>query len=118
MKLPGRIGDTPLVGSGLYSDNRSGAATVTGWGEIAVKLALSRTMCLMMESGMAAPKAAEKCVRMASSRLRGHAGVIAIDRRGRIAAVHNTAYMPWAYASASMKKPMAYIRGKTVARVR
>jgi len=117
MKLPGRIGDTPLIGSGLYSDNRSGAAAVTGWGEIAVKLALSRTMCLMMENGLSASKAAEKCVRLASTRLHGHAGVIAIDRSGGITAVHNTVYMPWAFASASMKSPRAYERGKTVARL-
>ena len=118
MKLPGRIGDTPLIGSGLYSDNRAGAATVTGWGEIAVKLGLSRTMCLMMEGGMSATKAAEKCVRMASSRLHGHAGIIAIDCAGGIAAVHNTAYMPWAYASTSMPTPRAYGLGKRVARQR
>ena len=118
MKLPGRIGDTPLIGAGLYSDNRAGAATVTGWGETAVRLALSRTVCLMMESGMPAVKAAEKCVRLASSRLRGHAGVIAIDRRGGMAAVHNTAYMPWAYATESLQVPIAYVRGRKVARLR
>jgi beta-aspartyl-peptidase (threonine type) len=117
MKLPGRIGDTPLIGSGLYSDNKAGAAAVTGWGEIAVKLGLSRTMCLMMEEDISAPKAAMKCVRLASGRLHGHAGIIAIDRKGRIAAVHNTAYMPWAYASNSMESLRAYERGKTVARI-
>ena len=118
MKLPGRIGDTPLIGSGLYSDNKSGAVTVTGWGEIAVRLALSRTVCLMMQSGISAPRAAEKCVRMASTRLRGHIGVIAIDRSGRLTAVHNTAYMPWAYATASMRRPMVFPRGRIVARLR
>ena len=117
MKLPGRIGDTPLIGSGLYSDNGSGAATVTGRGEIAVKLGLSRTMCLMMENGMSAPKAAVKCVRLASSRLHGHAGIIAIDRKGGIAAVHNTAYMPWAYASASTKGIRTHALGKRIARL-
>lgn len=117
MKLPGRIGDTPLIGSGLYSDNRSGSATVTGWGEVAVRLGLSRTVCLMMEGGMSASKAAEKCVRMASNRLRGHAGIIAIDRWGGMAAVHNTAYMPWAYASESMRSPIVHVRGKRVARL-
>jgi beta-aspartyl-peptidase (threonine type) len=116
MKLPGRIGDTPLIGSGVYSDNKSGAVTVTGWGEIAVKLGLSRIMCMMMEDGSPASKAAERCVRMASSRLRGHAGIVAIDRRGGIAAVHNTAYMPWAYATAS-KSPRAHARGKIIARL-
>jgi L-asparaginase / beta-aspartyl-peptidase len=117
MKLPGRIGDTPLLGSGLYSDNKSGAATVTGWGEVAVKLGLSRIMCLMMQRGSSASKAAEICVRMASERLHGHAGIIAIDRSGGIAAVQNTAYMPWAFATASMNIPRSFVRGKTVARV-
>ncbi len=117
MKLPGRIGDTPQIGSGLYSDNRLGTATATGWGEIAVKLALSRTTCLMMGSGLSAAKAAEACVRIASERLRGHAGIIAIDRDGKIAAVHNTAYMPWAYSTPSMKQPMANFRGKIVSRL-
>ena len=116
MKLPGRIGDTPLIGSGVYSDNKSGAATVTGWGEVAVKLGLSRIMCTMMEDGLPASRAAERCVRMASGRLRGNAGIVAIDRRGGIAAVHNTAYMPWAYATAS-KVPEAHARGKIVARL-
>ena len=117
MKLPGRIGDTPLIGAGLYSDNKSGTATVTGWGEIAVRLGLSRVMCLLMENGMPAPKAAVKCVRLASRRLKGHAGIIALDRRGRIAAVHNTAYMPWAFAVDSIQSLRAYDRGKRVARL-
>ena len=118
MKLPGRIGDTPLIGSGLYSDNQLGTATATGWGEIAVKLSLSRTVCLMMGDGLSATKAAETCVQMASERLRGHAGIIAIDRMGKVAAVHNTAYMPWAYSTPSMKLPKASFRGRIVSRLR
>ena len=118
MKLPGRIGDTPLIGSGLYSDNQSGTVAVTGWGEIAVRLSLSRTMCLMMGDGLSATKAAETCVQMASERLRGHMGIIAIDRNGKVAAVHNTAYMPWAYSNSSMKLPKAEFRGRIVSRLR
>ena len=117
MKLPGRIGDTPLIGSGVYSDNMSGSATVTGWGEVAVKLGLSRMMCMMMENGSTASRAAETCVRIASHRLHGHAGIIAIDRKGGLAAVQNTAYMPWAYSTPSMKNARSFIRGKTIARV-
>jgi beta-aspartyl-peptidase (threonine type) len=52
MKLPGRVGDTPQIGSGLYADNQAGAATVTGLGEIAVKLTLSKHVCSLMESGL------------------------------------------------------------------
>jgi beta-aspartyl-peptidase (threonine type) len=118
MKLPGRIGDTPLIGSGLYADNRCGTATATGWGEVAVRLVLSSTVCFMMAQGLSAPKAAQACVGMASKRLKGHAGIIAIDRKGRVAAVHNTAYMPWAYWTNSMKRPEAKSRGRLVCRLR
>jgi len=118
MKLPGRIGDTAQIGSGVYSDNRCGAATVTGWGEVAIRLTLSRAVCLSMETGLPASRAAALSVRMASKRLKGEAGVIAIDRHGRLAAVHNTPYMPWAFWATGMHTPRATSRGKMVARLR
>jgi beta-aspartyl-peptidase (threonine type) len=115
MKLPGRVGDTPLIGAGLYADNECGAATVTGWGEVAIRLSLSRTVCMMMHQGTSAIRAAISSVRMASKRLCGQTGIIAIDRKGHVAAVHNTSYMPWSYWSPSMKRPQAWSRGRTVA---
>lgn len=115
MKLPGRIGDTPQIGSGLYADNQAGAATVTGVGEIAIRLTISKTVCLLMERGLTAEKAAIQVVRSASQRLNGAAGVIAIDRKGRVAAVHNTPYMPWALAYANSGEVIAKPRGKIIA---
>jgi len=115
LKLPGRIGDTPQIGCGLYSDNRSGAATFTGLGEIAVRLVLSKATCALMERGLPAPKAATMGIQDASRRLRGDAGIIAIDRKGRIAAVHNTPLMPWAYSTTKMKKAQVSPHGKIVA---
>jgi len=115
LKLPGRIGDTPQIGSGLYSDNNCGAATATGIGEVIIKLALSKTVCSMMERGLTASRAASYAVRMASKRLREGAGVIAIDRRGRVAAVHNTTYMPWAFSTTQMRKPKTHPQGRRVA---
>lgn len=118
MKLPGRIGDTPQIGSGIYSDNLSGAATVTGWGEIAIRLTLSKAVCLAMENGMPASRAAELAVKTASKRLRGDAGVIAIDRHGKLAAVHNTPYMPWSFWETGMRAPKTASRGRIVASLR
>jgi beta-aspartyl-peptidase (threonine type) len=118
MKLPGRIGDTPQIGSGLYSDNRVGAATVTGLGEVAVRLVLSKTVCSLMESGLTAQAAAVRAVETASKRLRGEAGVIAIDCNGRVAAVHNTPLMPWAFSTTRMNRPKTHPYGKIVAPVR
>lgn len=118
MKLPGRIGDTPQIGAGLYSDNKAGAATVTGWGETAIRLALSKAVCSMMERGLSSARAAELAVKAASERLNGEAGVIAIDRRGRLAAVHNTPYLPWAFSTMKMRNPKVESRGKIVSRLR
>jgi len=36
-KLPGRVGDSPIIGAGLYVDNEVGAATATGWGEAVIR---------------------------------------------------------------------------------
>jgi len=118
MKLPGRIGDTPQIGSGVYSDNQSGAATVTGLGEVAIRLTLSKAVCTMMEQGDSAKKAAEVAIRTASKRLKGDAGVIAIDAHGRIAAVHNTPYLPWAFWADGMRSPKAASHGHIVSRLR
>jgi len=118
MKLPGRIGDTPQIGSGLYSDNLCGAATVTGWGEVAIKLTLSKAVCMAMERGLPASRAAELAVKTASKRLKGDAGVIAIDRQGQLAAVHNTPYMPWSFWATGMSRPRTAPRGKIVAPLR
>ena len=118
LKLPGRIGDTPQIGCGLYSDNRSGAATVTGLGEVAVRLVLSKATCSLMENGSSALRAATLGVTDASRRLCGDAGIIAIDSKSRIAAVHNTPLMPWAYCTVKMKNAHASAKGKIVAPLR
>jgi len=58
--------------------------------------------------------AAIRAVETASKRLRGEAGIIAIDRVGHAAAVHNTPLMPWAFSDARMNKPKARKNGKIV----
>ncbi len=51
-KFPGRLGDSPIIGAGNYCDNRFGAAACTGRGELAIRLALARTLVSYMENGM------------------------------------------------------------------
>jgi beta-aspartyl-peptidase (threonine type) len=118
LKLPGRIGDTPQIGCGLYCDNTSGAATATGVGEVAIRLAMSKEVCSLMEGGRPAAEAAALVVKKASSRLKGHAGVIAIDRTGRVATVHNTPFMPWAISTVDRRKSRSSSRGRIVAALR
>jgi len=114
LKIPGRIGDTPQIGSGLYADNRSGAATATGLGEVAIKLVLSKTICSMMEQGRSASAASLHAIQSATKLLHGQAGVISVDKLGKHAAVHNSQFMPWAYCTVKMTFPKGYVRGTTV----
>ena len=63
LKLPGRIGDSPILGARLYADNRIGAATATGIGEIAMRLVVSKSACDAMQS-LTAQQAASQTVNM------------------------------------------------------
>ncbi|MGI8794408.1 MAG: isoaspartyl peptidase/L-asparaginase, partial [Acidimicrobiales bacterium] len=51
-KYPGRLGDTPIIGAGNYCDGRYGAATCTGFGELAIRASTARTTVSMMQMGM------------------------------------------------------------------
>ncbi|HLB94610.1 MAG TPA: isoaspartyl peptidase/L-asparaginase family protein, partial [Nitrospiria bacterium] len=43
--LPGRVGDSPLIGSGVYADNEAGALSLTGWGESIIRAGLAKEIC-------------------------------------------------------------------------
>ncbi|MHC4599056.1 MAG: isoaspartyl peptidase/L-asparaginase [Planctomycetota bacterium] len=63
MKMPGRVGDTPIVGAGNYVDNRFGAAVCVGNGELVMRLCSARGAVASLEDGLGAREAAEKAVR-------------------------------------------------------
>lgn len=48
LMLPGRVGDTPIIGAGVYADNRTGAVSCTGKGEDIIRIALSKEICMRM----------------------------------------------------------------------
>lgn len=91
-KLPGRVGDSPLIGSGLYVDDTAGAAGATGVGEEIVRIAGSFFIVESMRQGRSAQEACELAVRRihAAAHRRGvHAArvaFIALDPKGRAGA--------------------------------
>jgi beta-aspartyl-peptidase (threonine type) len=99
-KAPGRVGDSPLVGAGTYADDRAGAVSCTGWGEGILRLVLAKAAADRMERG-ATPALAGRDALATLRRVRGHAGLILVDRRGRAAAVFNTPRMARGIASPS-----------------
>lgn len=97
-KLPGRIGDSPLVGAGGYADNRTAAISSTGHGEALMKILICKTTADFVGQGFSAHAACETAVRLLKERVEGLGGLIAIDHKGQIGFAYNTAAMPYAYA--------------------
>jgi len=117
LKLPGRIGDSPLIGCGTYADNQAGACSATGVGEIAIRLVLAKTVCSYMESGKTAQEAVELAIRLVNQRLAAtynSMGLIAVDIHGKIGAAHNSPNLCLAYVTSEKQEPVASLTAKIV----
>ncbi len=86
-KMHGRVGDSPIIGAGLYVDNEIGAATSTGVGEEVVRICGSHSVIELMRHGYA-PEAACKKTLERMIRLRGdkaknvQVGFLALNKNG------------------------------------
>jgi N4-(beta-N-acetylglucosaminyl)-L-asparaginase len=88
-KMRGRVGDSPIVGAGLYVDQEVGAATATGVGEDVVRVCGSHAVVEAMRAGAAPTDACrqvlERLVRLRGAALAEHqVGLLAMDRQGRV----------------------------------
>ena len=94
-KAPGRLGDSSLIGCGCYADNRTAAASTTGWGEPIMKLVLAKWAVDRVASGSLPQWVAAEAINYLESRVNGHGGIILLDARGRLGIAHNTPRMAW-----------------------
>ena len=84
-RYPGRLGDSPVVGAGLYADNRYGACGCTHVGEMAIRACTARSVVLYMKAGASVREACLEAVRDLRSLKGGYLGPViihAIDRQG------------------------------------
>jgi len=95
-KAPGRLGDSSLIGCGCYADNKTAAASLTGWGEPIMKLVLAKWATDRVGSGSLPEWAAAEAIHHLEHRVKGHGGIILLDARGRYGIFHNTPRMAWA----------------------
>lgn len=110
-KMPGRVGDSPLAGSGAYADNERGAVSATGDGEALMKLVISKVVADMVGAGAEPQAACEQALGDLVRRLpRASGGLIALDRAGRIGVACNTQAMPYAYARDTAAAVASYAR--------
>jgi L-asparaginase / beta-aspartyl-peptidase len=89
-KLPGRIGDSPLIGAGNYADNRACAVSGTGLGEAFIRAAVAYDVAARMRYRKD-PLAKAAAAALANvARLGGDGGLVAVDRRGNVAMPFNS----------------------------
>jgi len=81
LKLPGRSGDTPVIGGGSYC-GPAGAATCTGHGESAMRVCLAKYAYDLLAHGATAAEAAQRSVDHLVSTIKGRSGLVIIDARG------------------------------------
>jgi beta-aspartyl-peptidase (threonine type) len=89
-KLPGRVGDSPIVGAGTYADNRACAVSGTGLGEAFIRAAVAYDVCARMLYMNVSLGAAARAALRSVAGLGGDGGLIAVDRRGNIAMPFNS----------------------------
>ncbi|MBC8138828.1 MAG: isoaspartyl peptidase/L-asparaginase, partial [Fibrella sp.] len=93
-KRYGRVGDSPVIGSGTWADNETCAVSATGHGEYFLRLAVAHDIAARMRyTGATVAKAAGDVIHQELKRIGGSGGVIAIDRNGNAALPFNTAGM-------------------------
>jgi len=103
-KIPGPVGDSPLIGCGTYAENGVGGVSCTGWGESIIQVMLAREVAEQMRSHTDAQQAAESGIRVLHRRVRGLGGVICIDAMGKIGISFNTPRMARGYIREGMKE--------------
>jgi len=96
-KLPGRVGDSPGVGHGVFADDYSAAISCTGTGETFMKAGIARRIAWRVEDGFSAQEAAEEALDYMKARVGGDGGAVVLDLRGNIGIYWNSEQMAWAY---------------------
>jgi beta-aspartyl-peptidase (threonine type) len=108
-KYPGRAGDTGMIGAGNYCDGRYGAATCTGWGELAIRGGIARATVDAIRNGRSVDEAANEVLGdlpdagMGTSETPLH--LLTMDRHGVAGAFSTTASSKFAYWDDDLDEP-------------
>ncbi len=116
-KLPGRVGDSPLIGCGCYADAEAGGVSCTGYGEAIMKVVMAKTAADFLRYPVGsdsnpsasvlptpstpdvASHAAREAVSILAKRTHATGGLILLDRKGNPGFAFNTPRMAYGYAA-------------------
>jgi beta-aspartyl-peptidase (threonine type) len=116
-KLPGRVGDSPLIGCGCYADSEAGGVSCTGYGEAIMKVVLAKSAvdflrrpatCVDSPPGIScgtssADLAAREAIHLLAKRTHATGGLILLDCHGNPGFAFNTPRMAYGYVAADGK---------------
>lgn len=108
-KYPGRLGDSPVIGAGLYADNRYGAAACTGMGEMSIRAGTARSLVLYMKMGLSLEQAGIQAMRDLldlGGPYSSEMNIVALDRDGNPAAFSSNAEKTYIYMTNDMEEPV------------
>ncbi|RPH36922.1 peptidase T [bacterium] len=109
-KHPGRVGDSPLVGCGIYADDSIGAAAASGGGEEIIRVVLAKSVIDSMErNGGNTEAACSVGIDTLKRKVQGCGGVIALNRKGEVGVAYNTPKMARGYMTSGMKSPAVFV---------
>jgi L-asparaginase / beta-aspartyl-peptidase len=104
-KLPGRVGDSALIGAGTYADSSLGGVSCTGDGEAIVRVVLAHRALAYLKDADDPDYAAKVAVDLLTQEGGGQGGLILIDWRGRAGYATSTRLMPVAIMSPTLDEP-------------
>jgi len=117
-KYPGRVGDSPIIGAGHYSDTRFGGAACTGFGELAMRNVTAKTAVDRLARGESAAAVAEEAIADANA-LVSHGSrlnIVVLAANGEHAAATTKRGVKYAYQSVGMTRPV--VRARAIVRRR
>lgn len=102
---PGRVGDSPIPGAGLYADDQLGGVAFSGDGESILRTMLAARVMQALETRTASPAAEAAIARL--GRVGGEAGAIVIDKAGGFGIAHNSEHFALALHASWLPEPRA-----------
>jgi beta-aspartyl-peptidase (threonine type) len=107
-KLPGRLGDSPVIGAGTYADNGTCAVSCTGHGEFFIRHVVAHDLAARMRyKKISVSESADEVFRALPKMPGGIGGLIALDRLGNVTMHFDTVGMPRGYMTADGKAHVA-----------
>ncbi len=107
-KLPGRVGDSAIIGAGTYADESLGAASATGHGEAIIRVALAKFVVDALHNNRDPARAAQQGIDHLARRVGSTAGIIVVDRLGRLGHAYNTPHMTVGFMRADLATPVVH----------